>query len=198
MSTTSVQNLEEKKPNGNPLASFAWFPPKVAFATQDEQEHVILLMRQHWVSNIGWILVSLFIGVLPFILFYLEGFAFSDDIVSLIGERTVPIVTLIWYLLLAGYIFTQFLHWYYNVYIVTSKRVVDVDYYGILHKNISEAELDKIQDITHNSVGTLALLFNYGRIRIQTAAGFSDIEFDKVPRPSEVHKIIGKILEETR
>ncbi|OGB77269.1 hypothetical protein A2476_03990 [candidate division CPR3 bacterium RIFOXYC2_FULL_35_7] len=81
---------------------------------------------------------------------------------------------------------------------ITTKRLLDVDFHSILYKNVSEAELTKVQDITHQTVGTLALLFNFGLIRVQTAAEFSDLEFEAVPDPAEVHKIIGKLLEDIR
>lgn len=195
---SNLETLEKCKPTINPLASFAWFPPKVHFATQDSEEKVVLLMRRHWITNLGWTIVAVFLFFVPLILNLIQGIAFSTDILKDLSPELKFVLISIWYLLLFGYIFGNFISWYFSVNMVTTKRLLDVDFHSILYKNVSEAELTKVQDITHQTVGTLALLFNFGLIRIQTAAEFSDLEFEAVPNPSEVHKIIGKLLEDVR
>jgi len=191
-------SLEKHKPTRNPFSSFAWFPPKVNFATQEKKEKIVLLLRRHWVSNMGWILMCVFFILLPYIFSFLDGLAFTDSLIGFLSIEMKVVLVGVWYLLIFGYAFGRFLSWYFSVYIVTDRRIIDVDFHSILHKNISEAELSKVQDITHTSVGTKALLFNYGELKIQTAAEFSDIEFEQVPSPSEVHKIIGELLENIR
>ena len=192
------ENVENRKPNGNPLSSFAWSPPNVFFATQETQEKIVLLMPCHWTTNTGWVVLSLFLAVFPFIFFVFLGDFFSLDIWNNSYFSIKLTLLFAWYLLVFGFIFTKFLNWYFNVYIVTNKRVMDIDFKGMLYRNISEAELSRVQDITHTQVGSTAVLFNYGEIKIQTAAQYSDIEFGKVPNPSEIHKIIGQIIEKAR
>ena len=51
--------------NSNPVSSFAVCPPGVRFATQDPDEKVILLLRQHPIVNLGWILVALIMLLMP-------------------------------------------------------------------------------------------------------------------------------------
>lgn len=188
-------SFEKNKPNGNPFTSFAWFPPQVNFSTQGSKEKVVLLLRKHGITNLGWTLAAIFFSMVPFIFFFIRDFAFSNFSLNIFS---ITALLLSWYLLVLGFIFTQFLKWYFNVYIVTNRRVIDVDFKGFFYKNISEAELTRIQDVSHSSVGTFALIFNYGELKIQTAAEFSDIEFERVPNPSEVHKIIAELLDEVR
>jgi len=187
----------EHKPNGNPLTSFAWFPPQIAFATQKEKEKVILLIRQHWITNVGWILLAIIFAIFPTIfLFYQDQIIPADYFLR--EPQVLPLCVIIWYLLVTGFIFSQFLNWYFNVNIVTTERIIDVDFHNVLYKNVSEAELERIQDVTHKNVGTLSVLFDYGAVMIQTAAEFSDIEFLRVPNPAEIHKIITDLLEQKR
>ncbi len=194
----STKVLEKHTPTNNPLSSFAWFPPRVFFATQDNKEKVVLLLRQHWITNLGWMLFVIILIVAPMSGFWLDDLLEVTASLNEISPKLPSLVMIVWYMLVFGFAFTKFLHWYFNVYIVTDKRIIDVDFYSILYKKISEADLIKVQDVTHRSVGTLALIFNYGDLVVQTAAEFSDIEFDRVPSPSEVHKIIGELVQNAK
>lgn len=187
--------LETHTPNGNPFASFAWFPPRVQFATQEKKEYVVLLLRRHPITNLGWIVTALILLILPGLLIVFRDSLNIKDLLAELSLDSLTVFLLMWYLFVLGYIFNQFLNWYFNVFLITNKRVVDVDFMGVLYKHISEAELDKIQDVTHQMVGSMEVLFDYGDLTIQTAAEFSDIKFEKIPNPGEVHKIIGELLQ---
>ena len=88
----------------------------------------------------------------------------------------------------------NFLGWFFNVYLVTDERVVDVDFYSLLYKQISDAGLEKIQDITYRVKGLAGSLINYGDILIQTAGEQPNIEFEAVPQPAEVVKILNELI----
>lgn len=95
---------------------------------------------------------------------------------------------------LLSFIWFNFLNWYFNVGIVTSRRVVDIDFYSVLYKEITIARFDRIQDMTVKSGGYFEAFFNYGTIFVQTAGTEANIEFANVPRPAEVVQTIEKLL----
>src|SRR4030042_6154510 len=124
----------------NPLASFALAPPSTYFDTQDEKEQVVLLLRRHWITNFGWVLTALLLLISPAITMYFpETFSFLDDLPSFWQKSLISL----WYLLVIGWTFEKFIGWFFNVIVVTTERVIDVDFYGILYKNVSEASLSK-------------------------------------------------------
>jgi len=182
------------KPTKNPLSSFAFSPIGVSFETQDDKEEVVLLLRQHWITNVGWVVAAIFLFIFPLLLPGLVSMG-DVDFWSKFSLRSREIFLAIWYLLALGFVFERFLGWYYNVYIVTNERIVDVDFRGILYKNISEAPLSKVQDLTHRVAGFLPVIFDYGDLIVQTAAEVTDLEFNNVPHPSEIHKIIGDLIQ---
>lgn len=65
-----------------------------------------------------------------------------------------------------------------------------MDYANIIYKEVSEARLDKIEDITSKSGGFFESFFNYGNLFIQTAGTESNVEFINIPNPSDVVRII--------
>ncbi len=95
-----------------------------------------------------------------------------------------------------SYLWFNFLHWFYNVGIITNERVVDVDFINVVYREINSARLEKIEDITSRGVGYFGSLFNYGNIFIQTAGAEINIEFQNVPNPSAIANTINNLLEE--
>ena len=100
---------------------------------------------------------------------------------------------LAWFMVSVGFCFEKFLSWYFDVYIITNQRVIDIDFYNLLSKKFSEAELSRIQDVTTEFSGISQTVFNYGNVLIQTAAEINEIIFNKVPNPEKVVKIIQEL-----
>ncbi|HEX8924018.1 MAG TPA: PH domain-containing protein, partial [Patescibacteria group bacterium] len=106
------------------------------------------------------------------------------------------IATLFWYLVTFAYAFEKLLGWYFNVYIVTTDRVVDIDFNNLLDKKFSEADLAVIQDVSSHVAGVSQTVFNYGTILIQTAAEIPEISFEKVPNPEKIVKVLQELRQE--
>jgi uncharacterized membrane protein YdbT with pleckstrin-like domain len=165
------------------LASFNYYPTKVNFETQEDKEQVVLLLRQHPIVNVRWILITVLGIFAPIILSYFP-------ILSFLPKNYQFIAVLGWYLLVVSYALQGFLYWFFNVYIVTTERVVDVDFYNLIYKKVSDADLIKIQDVSYNQGGVLRTLLNYGDVNIQTAGEVTNFDFEAVPQPDRVAKIL--------
>lgn len=191
-SAKRLEDVTEKKPTQmRPLTSFAVNPEGVRFETQEAEERVILFLRQHFVVNIPWIIIAFVLIVAPTILFPLVLRAISITF----PPTYVLFVTLAWYLSTAGFILVSFLSWFFNIYIVTNERIVDIDFQYLLFKRFSQAELEKIQDISFETSGIFATIFHYGNVYVQTAGEVPNIEFIAVPNPDKVVETIRSITE---
>lgn len=170
----------------NPISSYCHFPANVKFSSADSDEKIILLLRKHWLTNVKWFItgVVMLIVPLPFVYF---------PILNFVPERFIVVGVLFWYLATAAFTLEKFLSWFFNVYIVTDERVFDVDFYDLVHRDISDANLDQIQDVTSRIGGSIRTSFNYGDVLIQTAAESLEIEFEAVPKPDEVASILRKL-----
>ena len=161
-------------------------------------EKILLLLRAHPITNLKWIVPAILLFFVPF---------FAPQILNLLNVdlSSIPqafalIFLIINYLLTLIIVFEGFLYWYFNVYIVTDKNIVDVDFHSILFKNIDVAPLRNIEDTSSSMGGILSSIFNYGNVFIQTAGAGKNIDFHSVPRPhhvadfilDEAHKIYGK------
>jgi hypothetical protein len=182
--------------SNNPVAAYSELP-HVCFRGQETGEQVEILLRRHIITNLRWIVPSI-IGLLIPPLIYLSHIAHQPGFESLatIPDTTIFLAEILWYVVIIGYALESFLSWYYNVYLVTSIRLVDVDFIGLLQYASTEAELRQVQDVEHKQVGLWQLLFNYGTVEIQTAGIRQDLVFEKVPKPNRVADIITDLLPE--
>lgn len=180
----------EKKHTTNPLAAFAAYPDGVHFATQEEKEEIVLLLRRHIITNFFWVVGSLLMIIAPFAI--LPFFKFLLPINIPLNFQLVAI--LIWYSLVASFVFINFLSWYFNVYIVTNKRIVDVDFYNLIYKQISHAPLERVQDITIKAGGVIRTFFDFADVFIQTAGTEPNFEFEAVPKPDIVVRKINELI----
>lgn len=171
------------------FSSFVVKPKNVSFENQEEEEKLLLLLRRHWITNVPWILIAI---MLIFVPFFYPLFPF----LNFLPPHYLPIVIVGWYLLIVAFIFESFLLWFYNIYIVTDERIIDVDFYHVLYKVISDAKIDKIQDISYDQKGIVQAFFNYGNILIQTAAERTQFVFEAIPNPDEVVSVINLLIAE--
>lgn len=169
------------------FASFNLYPTDIDFETKGDDEKVILMLRQHPIVNVKWIIVTLLLLTGPTILSILGVF-------SLLPIGFPLVITLTWYLLTSAYAIEGFLGWYFDVYFITTMRIVDIVFYNFINKKASDAEVTKIQNVSYTSNGFLGAMFNFGNVFIQTAAEVPEFKFRSVPNPEKVAKILDDFM----
>lgn len=65
--------------------------------------------------------------------------------------------------------------YYLDVWILTDKRLIDVEQRGLFHRKVSSLDLRNIQDIKIETKGLIATFLKFGDIHVQTAG--ADREF---------------------
>ena len=185
----SVKQLIGEKGRGGLFSSLALLPQKTKFEAQDPQEKIVLLLRPHFITNIWWILICLIMLFVPIFWPYFP-------IISLLPDTYIFVLTLLWYALTIAYFFERFLMWFFSVNIVTDERIIDVDFYGLLFKQVSVCQIIKIEDVNYYQKGSLGAIFNFGDVLVQTAAEITEFTFNKVPDPEKVVKIISELTQE--
>ncbi|HEX6977124.1 MAG TPA: hypothetical protein VF185_02065 [Patescibacteria group bacterium] len=171
----------------NPFAAFSFYPHGVSFSEQEPDEKVILLVRRHPITNIPWILLVIVMAFAPLVLS-------SFPLLDFLPFRFQEVAILGWYLLDLVIFIQGFLTWFFTVNIITTKRVVDVDFENLIYRKITDAEITHIEDATVQMGSVIRTLFDYGDLIIQTAAEIPEVTFDAVPHPDR----IGRILSELR
>jgi uncharacterized membrane protein YdbT with pleckstrin-like domain len=171
----------------NLFSSFNLYPNDIDFETKGKDEKIILMLRQHPITNIKWIVITLLLLTGPTILSLLGVF-------SSLPVGFPLVITLSWYLVTSAYAIEGFLGWYFDVYFITDTRIVDIVFYNFINKKASDAEVIKIQNVSYTSNGFLGAMFNFGNVFIQTAAEVPEFKFRSVPNPEKVAKILDDFM----
>ncbi len=183
-----VYNLVGK--NNNFFSSFVARPPRLSFENQMIEEKVILLLRRHWVTNLRWIGLIILMAFAPLFLRTLPPFGWLPFQFRLV-------LVLMWYLFVLAFALEEFFSWFFSVNIITDERIVDIDFISLIYKRVSDAEIVNIEDVTYKMGGVGGTMLNYGTIYVQTAAETREFEFESIPRPALVAKVLQRLrLEE--
>lgn len=177
--------IDLSRPAHTTLHSFCILP-QVTFETQDHDENILIVLRAHPITQLPWIIS----GLILIILLVLFDLSLLTTFLTAGQLFYINIFTLV---IIGAFLYFNFLNYFFNVGIITNKRVVDLDYQSVIYKEFTEARLGKIEDITSKSGGYFASLFNYGDVFIQTAGPEANVEFLKNPRPQDVVDIINEL-----
>lgn len=178
---------------GTIFGTFIKNPKNAKYDGEDDDEEILYIFRRSPMTNLDWLCIGTVMILTPSI----AGLILSADNMS-ISRSFAFTLSLFWYLATFGFFLQNFLNWFFNVYIITTKKIVDVDFHGILYKNISEAPLKNIEDVTSNISGALEVIFNYGSVYIQTSAEKREFEFENIPNPAKVRDIISDLVTKVR
>jgi len=170
------------------LGSYCVYPA-ARFITQQQDEEIVLLLRAHPITNVGWILLVIIMLLAPGIVASLGLFAAVPGKFVIVGKLT-------WYLVALMYTMERFLYWFYTVFIVTNERIVDIDFKNLLTRIITYANLNRIEEPAMITGGFIRSIFQYGDVYVTTASEKPSVEALGVPYPHKVVDIISRLSEE--
>ena len=179
------------------LSSSIKDPTETHYDGEDTGEKILYLFRRSFITNLRWIFSTGIMLLIPFVasLFYESAI---NNQAQTISPQFAGTIVILWYLVTFGFAFHSFLMWYFNVYIISDKKIVDIDFRGFLYKNISEAPIKNIEDVTSNVSGLFGTTFNFGYVDIQTSAEKREFEFENVSNPSKIRDLIADLVEEVK
>ena len=165
-----------------------YYPEQAAAA-----EPVVLFVRRHWFSFIGWVLLIVVMTLIPIAL--LIGLGIGDGLGGFSPSvRAIVIVGTSMYLLMTLAIFlVAWIDFYLDTTIVTEKRLVDVHQNGLFNHRVSEQSLLKVQDVTVRIRGPWQTFFQYGTVYVETAGEAPNFEMNNLPRPHHVANTITEL-----
>jgi hypothetical protein len=175
------------------LGTLEFRPRNISFATQNKGERIYVLVRRHWITNIGWIVRGLFYAIVPFVVLGVLN-VFSVDL-DFLPTRALVLIIIFYMSLVLTTMIKDFLDWFYDPYIVTNERVLDYDFRPFSSYTIKETSLANIENVKESSGGVLGNIFNYGDVTILTASSTlkGELNFIDVPSSSDVRNVISDL-----
>jgi len=169
--------------------------PQLQFEGEESGEKVLFMVRPHPITNLGWLLVTLFLLLVPSVAIAI---LINLSINIFIPMTTIFLTILTWSLFVLGGAFLWLLHWFFNIYILTNRRVVDIDFTGLFHRRMAQAPLKNIEDVTFTKKGIFQNFFDYGDMHVQTAGTLPNFDFHSIPDPEGSLKQILDLVAKVR
>jgi hypothetical protein len=174
------------------FSSFCQNPDGISFQSQEEGEKILLFLRKDFITNLKWILLGILLVIAP--LFILLAGKFIITIFFSIPFTDILFFLSFYYLVIATYVYINFITWYYNVALITDRRVIDVDFSSLVYKDVATTKLSLVQDVSYAQVGVVRTFFDYGNILIQTAGSLDNFTFESSSKPEEVVHIVEELI----
>lgn len=169
-------------------------PYNTLFPGQEPNEKVIYLLRRHWIILAKIITFYVFWLIIPLILKgYIAELA-KDMVTDLAIFPVLKLIISLYYIYVVTFFYHAWLDYYLDVWIVTNKRVVNIEQKGLFHRVIASHRLYRIQDVKAHVKGIWPTFFHYGNVDIQTAGAEGHFEFKQVPNPYAItRKVIALV-----
>jgi len=156
-----------------------------SFRGKRSGENVLLVVRCH-----PWILM-------PIVWFWLLMLALVLGSLYFFGASSTTTYVIYGALILGGlYSFYIWFLWNNGTYVVTNQRVIRIDQLGLFNRQISEAEIDKIQEISTEIKGPIRTMLNFGDVKIQTASREGRVVLEDVVDPYDIQQQIVRVQRE--
>ncbi|EKE16004.1 MAG: hypothetical protein ACD_11C00056G0004 [uncultured bacterium] len=160
-----------------------------------ENEIILKIIHRNWFDIASQYFLIFFVAVIFFAAVYMYPLLFSQfqdpqySALLLFIEDTF--ILAIWI-----YSFLIWIDYYFDVWIVTNERIINIEQKGLFMRKMSEAKYSKIQDISVEVTGFLQTIIGYGDVRVQTAGELENIVFRKVSNPYEIKNMIANAQKE--
>lgn len=152
------------------------------FRGRRSDEQVIMVARYH-----AWLLM-------PIVYWWLVLIALLGGIIWYFGASRVTSIAIAVITVVGGlHTLYQWFLWNNGTYIITNQRVIRIEQVSLFSRQISEAELDRIQEISTEIRGPIHTLFNFGTVRIQTASSTGKVDLEDVANPYDIQQEIVRV-----
>lgn len=155
------------------------------------EEKIIVFTRRHPITLILKMaaIATLLLISIAVIIALTQSFSLFDSLTLLLA---LIVLLILFYAIFA---FIYFINWHLDVWIITDKRVIDIEQISLFNSEFSEFMLAKIQDVSVDKKGFLANIFDYGDVHIQTAGMARVFIFKQVPNPLHIKNCLMKSIE---
>jgi uncharacterized membrane protein YdbT with pleckstrin-like domain len=156
--------------------------PQKHFSGQHPDEAILHIVHRHWwnIASHFFMLsmtTSLFFGSIFIAPLFLETAGVTID------QDLSNFATSVSLLFLWIYIFLIWIDYYFDVWIITTERIINIEQRGLFKRVISELDLSRIQDVTSDVTGFFPTLLDYGDVFVQTAGQIDHFVFRNIPEP---------------
>ncbi len=136
-----------------------------------QHEKLVFVTHQHWMTLVGSALQNLLLAILITVVVMIAN-VYTGNSLLLVGLA-------LWLIPIGRFVY-HFLVWDNQEYIITNRRVIQIE--GIVNKNVLDSSLEKVNDVKM-SQSVLGRMFDYADLEILTASELAPNLFRRIMGP---------------
>lgn len=154
----------------------------------NNNEQVLLVLHRHWfvlARELVIIFLMAFLGITAFTLKHaLYGFVKADVL-----EPLLLFLLSLYALLMLFMAFAIWINYRLDVFIITSRRLIDIEQRGLFNREVSEFLVENVQDVSIEIPNMIATFLDFGTMTIHTA-GEQSFRMYEVPHTEKAKQFI--------
>lgn len=96
------------------------------------------------------------------------------------------------------FLYVTWINYELDIFVFTNNRIICIEQKSFLNRIVSETTLDKIQEVTVQTKGLLANIFDFGTLTIITAGASPNFDMTYSPSPLKNSRYINNIADKYR
>lgn len=157
-----------------------------------------MFLRRHPLTFLPYIALFIILAAIPIIGYYFATEKVLSFWATESGYALIVMGLSAWYLFTLLLLFTNFVDFFLDIWIVTNERILDIEQKGLFARVINEARLYRVQNVRIKIEGIAPTLFHFGDLIIETAGETGRLVFDNIPDPNTVARRIMELVEADR
>lgn len=154
----------------------------------EQDEQMLLILHRHWFVLVRDAVLVAFLILIGLALFAMRG-EFTAVLDPEFAQPFITFVFSVYTLFLLAITFGLWINYYLDVWVITTKRVIDIEQRSLFNREVSEFPIGNIQDITLENPNIISTLLDFGNMTIQTA-GENNFLVRDVPHMQKAKEII--------
>lgn len=162
----------------------------------EEGEKIEKIVRRHYFVILPTIMLMVLLALAPIFfiqiilsdLFPLQE-VLKSNIQNFISEWKVFGFS-IWLLILWVIFFIEWTDYYLDIWILTDRRIIDVEQKGFFNREVTSLSYGRIQDITVETRGIMETFFKFGTLHVQTAGSSREIVINNAHYPEDARSLM--------
>jgi hypothetical protein len=154
-------------------------------------EQIITTFRRHWI-----IFALEIIGLI--VLFFLPLIFSAALPQALTAGGAVYFFIAVWMLMLWMRAFVVWFKYYFDVWVVTNHRLIDIEQISLFNRKVSTLDPEHIEDITIHIEGFWKSIFGFGDLVVQTAAHTQEFIMRDIKNPDEAKQRVYETMQSSK
>lgn len=155
----------------------------------EPNERILMTVRKHWYALFRHTAIIAALTFLPAAFYFGRG-----RIGQMVQTEIITLANFIFSLYALALVLYAFIVWtdyYLDVWIITTKRLIDIEQRSLFSRVISELPMAKVQNVTIEIPGFIPTILRFGNLKVETASQSTFLIRD-VPRLYEAKDLILK------